>query len=336
MALVNILHLSDIHFGAEQTPKTSTSAAITSTHLAQRINTLNGLIKCLEQFCRTEPKWKPHVVVISGDIAWKALPDDYKQAKDFLSQLSTTFNLTSKEFILCPGNHDINRSATIGLGRPTDTKQSDDWLKLETLDNLKRPFENYIKFCEDFGVAPLSISDQSNHLVGFRDLLDLRFVVLNSSWFSRGDDDKNKLYIGFPQLQLMSASSKLFDPDNCDNEHITISILHHPPDWLHEDETNGYTSRQITYKYLADRSHVILSGHTHNNRIIPPDKRFDSAYLFVGGASYEKDDYYNNFSIYQINLSSRSLTRRGFEFDPRDGSWAEDLRSTSSLSLKKK
>ncbi|KAF0240479.1 MAG: hypothetical protein FD167_4161, partial [bacterium] len=40
MTIVNILHLTDIHFGAEKTPaksnNNSTSPAITDTHIAQR------------------------------------------------------------------------------------------------------------------------------------------------------------------------------------------------------------------------------------------------------------------------------------------------------------
>ena len=44
---------------------------------------------------------------------------------------------------------------------------------------------------------------------------------------------------------------------------ITVAVVHHPQDWLANPEYNAYDNRPNTYRYLAERSHVILSGHTH-------------------------------------------------------------------------
>jgi metallophosphoesterase superfamily enzyme len=66
---VNVLHLSDLHFGIEPDPKHSPAA------LAQRKNTLDGLLKSLEKL---DKNWRPTIIAISGDIGWKARPRFFK------------------------------------------------------------------------------------------------------------------------------------------------------------------------------------------------------------------------------------------------------------------
>ncbi|KAF0240480.1 MAG: Uncharacterized protein FD167_4162 [bacterium] len=219
------------------------------------------------------------------------------------------------------------------------SSQADSWLgsHIENLKNLTSPFEEYNKFCQEFGISPVVIAGTKNYLVGCREIHKLKFVVINSCWFSRDDEDKNKLWVGLPQLKLMLASEQLIHEDNYDTDSITIATLHHPPDWLHEEETQSCGSRYVTYRHLSERSHVILSGHVHSSTIVNPDRKFDSAYLFVGGATYAGSDYWNNFSIYQINIPERTISRKAFECDPREDKWLERPdKEIINRSLKKK
>jgi len=62
---VNILHLSDLHFGMEPTEK------IASTAVDQRNLTLEELTKTLAAL---DEKWRPDLVAVSGDIGWKSGP----------------------------------------------------------------------------------------------------------------------------------------------------------------------------------------------------------------------------------------------------------------------
>ncbi len=118
---VNILHLSDLHFDMESSEK------IPSTAVDRRNLTLDGLIKTLKTL---DPAWRPHVVAISGDIAWKAKPEDYEKAEEWL---------TTK---LLPA------------------------LKLEHIEIFSRPFDAFTGFCENIVLSPPSIGDQFSFLTG--------------------------------------------------------------------------------------------------------------------------------------------------------------------------
>ena len=328
MAKVNILHLSDLHFGVERSDERPAKTA-----LDLRANTLDELIKELKKI---DDGWKPDIVVISGDIGWRGCADDYGDAQTWIEKkLLKVLELRVDDLVVCAGNHDINRNYTKGILPPSTPEDADDWLSIESLENFIRPFEGYNNFCSELSIPELSIKDQKYHLIGVRKLKDLRFVVLNSAWFSRkGEDgDKGKLWIGLKQLEVMAAASQLTQTENYDTGVITIAILHHPPEWLNDNENNIYNERKSTFNYLAQHSHIILTGHVHG-RVDEPDRKYNSAYLFKGGATYAGDNYRNNFSLYQIDTEKRSLQRQIYEFDPPHSQWNET--ETEVMSLKKK
>jgi calcineurin-like phosphoesterase family protein len=318
---VNVLHLSDLHFGLEGDPK------IAPTAIAQRQNALKPLIKLLAGL---ESDWRPAIVAVSGDIGWRGAATDYKAAAIFLTELVDTLGLPRERLILCVGNHDIDRTATSGMLPPPSDREADDWLRVERLDNLARPFAAYTEFCVELGLPPLRIGNASHRLVGQRDVLGLRFVVLNSAWFCRGDSDKGKLWIGLPQLELMQSHDQLVDPDQADNGSITIGLLHHPREDLNDAENNSYGNRPATYRYLAERSHLLLFGHVHG-AIEMATRYHQAAYGISGGASYADGTYRNNFSILRIAPGSRDVWRRSFEFEPRFREWCEFDKKALSL-----
>jgi len=322
---INILHLSDLHFGIEPSPD------IGPTAVAQRNNTLNSLL--MELSC-LEPEWQPRIVVVSGDIGWKGKKEDYEKARTWLDSLLSILKLTPDELILCPGNHDIDRDKTISMRRPASPKEADDWLKVERIENFTLPFKEFIDFSKALQIPSLSIAGKSYWLMGKREVSGIHVVALNSAWFSRAKDDKGELWIGLPQLEVMNAASQLIDPSKYDNEVITISILHHPPSDLHDAEYNTSDARKASFRYLSEHCHVILSGHSHG-AIDPPHREFNQTYLFKGGATYAGNQYRNNFSLLQINTEARTVIRRSFEFNPGDGVWKGiDDNNTYELRLK--
>ena len=164
---VNILHLSDLHFGMEPTEK------IASTAVDQRNLTLEELTKTLAAL---DEKWRPDLVAVSGDIGWKGIKADYDQALSwFRDHLLPSIKLAPQSVVICPGNHDIDRNKTIGMKPPDTAKDADDWLKLELLENFSRPFEAFVGFCEDLGISPVEIGDQSGYLTGKTEKNGLRF-----------------------------------------------------------------------------------------------------------------------------------------------------------------
>jgi predicted MPP superfamily phosphohydrolase len=314
MSKINILHLSDIHFGAEPVTDEIESTALTIK---------NGILdKLNEVLVGLEPNWMPNIIVISGDIGWKGIESDYKQAEIWLNKLLDKLHLTKDEIIFCPGNHDIEREKAKTILIPNNSKEADDLLKLENLINISLPFEAYNNFCKNIGIPLLTVGEKTkSYLVGYLELKDLRFIILNSAWFSRDNKDREHLWLGLPFLQVMDAYSQLAKNDCYDTEKITITVVHHPPECINLNELAGYNNRPCTYEFLSRRCHIILSGHVESEFVYGPDRKYDYAHLFISGASYSGNHYRNNFSILQVDLSKRSVARRIFEFDPYSPDW---------------
>ncbi len=307
---LTILHLSDLHFGYDAD----------DTAQAQRTNTLNRLLDALKQL--DEP-WRPNLVAITGDVGWKGVEADYILAKAWFKKLLTVLDLTPKELILCPGNHDLDRGKTFGMPPPSSAAGADEWLKIEHLENFKRPFEAFQLFNQDFKLTPLMINGQPDYLLGHRRFGEINLIVLNSAWFCRGDDDRDHLWLGRPQLEVLDANGLLVNPENYDQAPLTIALFHHPPEWLNEAERNSFEDdRPPTFRYLAERCHLMLCGHVHG-AFEKPDRISSGAWLFLGGAAYHRAQYWNNFALFQIDADSRTLERRKNEFDPRQNRWRE-------------
>ncbi|MFW9995690.1 MAG: metallophosphoesterase family protein [Candidatus Odinarchaeota archaeon] len=312
--IVNILHLSDLHFNRD--------TIIRPTPIAQQMNALNQLIDELKTI---ESDWKPDIVVISGDIGWSGKVSDYEQAKEWIRKLLQAVELSPERLVICPGNHDIDLSATTGLEPPSSNEQADEWLKIENWNNHYRPFSDFKTFLENVGVRGFSIGHLSDALVGQKNIAGLRFIVLNSAWFSRGrgQSEKGSLWIGQPQLDVMSSSNQLIHPREYNSSDITIAVIHHPIDWFHDRELEQYGGRTGAYNFLARRCHLILSGHIHAEKVSEPHRIRSKAHLCIGGTSYGGNNYQNNFSILKVDKDSRKFTRRIFYSNLADSRWVE-------------
>jgi hypothetical protein len=305
----NVLHLSDLHFGYDRD----------DTDRVQRTEALELLVREIQGL---PAGWRPSILVISGDLTWQGKSSGYAQLAAWLANsLFPATDLKAQDCIICPGNHDIDREAAYCLpDRTQDANRADGLLRPERLSKgFAAPFKEFSNFASGLGIKPLLLNGQPNHLAGVVDLLGIRFVCVNSAWFCRDSDtDRGQLWLGLPQLQSM----QIMNPGDYDRSPITVAVLHHPPEWLANAECVSYDNRPGSYSYLASRTHIILSGHTHG-AVDRPTRCFDRARLFVGGATYDKHSYRNSFSVLNIDLNSRIVARRSWELDPRTPQWEQ-------------
>jgi formylglycine-generating enzyme required for sulfatase activity len=319
--MLNLLHLSDLHFGYDQD----------DTARAQRDQALDLLVRELD---RLRGKWPLHILVISGDLTWQGKPAGYTKLGEWLTEkLFPATGLAAANCVICPGNHDIDHDAAFSLLDGTvGAERADQLLRPERLAaGFARPFEAFVKFAESFGIPAPMLGEKPNHLAGVLELHGIRFVCLNSAWFCRDTKtDEGRLWLGLPQLQSMG----LMNPKDYDSAPITVAVLHHPPKWLALDECRAPGNRRNTYAFLAESSHAILSGHIHG-AIERPDRCSAAAWLFLGGATYKDQAYRNNFSLFRIDPRKREITRHSWEFDPRKARWAGKDPDTYSLYAEK-
>src|SRR6266542_150885 len=116
----------------------------------------------------------------------------------------------------------------------------------------------------------------------------------------------------------------LFHQDEYDTAPITVAVLHHPEGWFEARDCTAYDNRPNTYAYLAARSHIILSGHTHG-AIERSTRCYDRS------PPRNSRAYRNNFSILRIDPDKRAVTGRPFEFEPRKPEWEEKEEQHYSL-----
>ena len=83
-----IIHISDTHFGNNESPYNTINM---KKSLISYINRLEGV----------------KILVISGDITFKGDAAAYTQAKRFFNEIMSSCNISRSHVIACPGNHDI-------------------------------------------------------------------------------------------------------------------------------------------------------------------------------------------------------------------------------------
>ncbi len=148
MADVTVLHLTDLHFGWESEPGKR----------AERQLVLDGLI---DRVAALPKEWRPQIVCISGDIAWKGKAPEYALAKTWLTKLLTRLGLTFADVVVCAGNHDTDREVTGRMGRPKDAKEADDILRAPIAPHNLSAFTAFTDFCKEAGVTPYAFHGAS-------------------------------------------------------------------------------------------------------------------------------------------------------------------------------
>ena len=119
---MNILFLSDIHFGRE---------LIAWGNFEKRAEIQEQLIHTVA----TLPEnMKPDYIVVTGDIAWTGAEEEYEMAYDWFSQLLSATGLTGEKITFCAGNHDVNRKVAVRI--PLSSLKNDDGIDLGEVDEL--------------------------------------------------------------------------------------------------------------------------------------------------------------------------------------------------------
>src|ERR1700722_5990492 len=143
MAKQVILHLSDLHFGCDKS----------DSERAARALALEGLNAAV---LKLPPEWKPTIVCISGDIAYKGLASEYEEAAVWLTNLLKDLDIRPDHVVICAGNHDIDRNA-VAYDRPKDAAQADHMLAVPIDAKYEMPFQAYVAFAQAFGIQPLQL-----------------------------------------------------------------------------------------------------------------------------------------------------------------------------------
>lgn len=243
-----LLHLSDIHFRKSEIA----TAQDPNYHLR------NELFRDVVQQCaRLGP---PDAIVISGDIAFAAAPEEYAFATDWLTRLCEACGSSLSSVFVVPGNHDVVR-ATADRNlvqmihrhiKESETPTAEIARQLADPDVSRLLYEsldNYNQFALQF-LCDLLPPERTRAKRDLRlnDGSTLRLWGLNTACVSSSADKQTDLFIDPASLQITREYGV-----------INLVIAHHHLSWLRQ-------ARELE-DHLNDVAALQIFGHVHTNRI---------------------------------------------------------------------
>jgi 3',5'-cyclic AMP phosphodiesterase CpdA len=310
----NLIWISDLHFGSEHGFPTQSDAE--KYDLGQAI-----------EYALTDNQMTDYAgLVVSGDITWKAAPEEFETARKFLQRIADSpSSLKNYDIIPCPGNHDLAFTDT-----PEDKSAG-----IHTAVASEDARKAYSDFYEGlFYKRPNEyISCGRRFLLG--DCIPVEIISLNSSLL----DQKENWFQGHGFIgdeQLRHAAEEMGWVNSCLPRAFRIVVLHHHlmPVTFRDTPIGGYPysvvldAEAVVQWLVKHRVDLVLHGHMHKAFIArverPINVDFKSWHSFhvVGlsstGVGKNHTDDKNAFAV--LTFSESDLSLRWFTVDPKDKS----------------
>lgn len=307
---MNILHLSDIHFGRDKHG--------IAEPFEKKNHILNQLIAFISSMNDQE---KPDLVLTTGDIAWHGLKSEFDEAYSWYQELKNALALSNDRFVFCPGNHDLNRNTAVSFSEDAllndsqklDIKKCDYYYEYEQSHILETRFHNYNVFCENMGMQPYSYilkngQQEYSYLIGSSQLQinSQKFILssFNTAYLPCGNILKDdQMFLGLPQIQSLLECKKL---SSMHDGIYRIALFHHADRFLHPNEQSEYDGRTASLPLLLRSVDLALCGHTETGGVPVLRSYHDGGKLLTAGAAYYNDTHPNSFSI--INIDNNNNT----------------------------
>lgn len=284
---IGILHLSDLH--------------IQDDDLTSRIDNLVKSVKY-------DIKQISHLyIILSGDIANYGRKSEYENAKIFVTnlkeKLKEKWSVLNINIVCVPGNHDCcfdNEKKTRKLilnDCKTDFVDEEDYFTDAMA--VQSDFWDFTNEITDFkGRNKVSYKYMFKPHIDFK----VTFHCYNTSWLTE---------INEKQGSLIVPENKFIENEN--GEYI-ISVFHHPIDWLSAKTSRN--NKQRFEEHLINSSNLVLYGHEHDKGIPKAILQKKNNVVFCGGKAFDKNILdETGFSLYEINLTDKSINIKAFNFD---------------------
>lgn len=220
-----------------------------------------------------------------------------KFKKHIIEPILEKLNIDISKFIICPGNHDINRNADksfVESGLKTDLTTIDAINMFTNSDENDYLGIQRIKEYKDFEFELYKGVDKKLHSkFKFSVIIDINgksvgISSLNSSWRCYDDYDFKNLIVGENQL---NDNYKFIN--ECD---IKIGLMHHQLDWISDVES------KIIKSHISANYDLIFSGHVHQTDVEYVQNLTGTSMRVVSPSGLnqirERDiDYVNGFSV---------------------------------------
>ncbi len=304
---IGILHLSDLH--------------IESDNYLDKVDAIANA-------CNYDVKQISHLyIVITGDIAKFGRIDEYAKAKGFLSTLQEKIkpahSVLQIKVILVPGNHDCcfdnvkSTRKTILKDCLKDVIEESDYF--DDMLAIQDNFWNFYKEIND-DIIP---TDKISYAIEFTPYLNNKIVFhcYNSSWMSEKEEKCGEIVI---------PENKFIDNDS---GKITISLFHHPLNWLSPNTQNNNKAR--FEEHLINSSNIVLFGHEHDKGQVKHIQQKKNNVIFSEGKAFQKDKPdETGFNYFDIDLTSNNTTCKVYSW--HENIYLVEAKDTFTLQKKEK
>lgn len=254
---MRILHLSDIHF---QTPICLTPYM--DPDAAFRVRLEEDLAELCSDGVAVD------IILVGGDIAYRAAPDEYVAAKEWLLRLAEICCCSHSRILTVPGNHDVdwNTCAQVSVSNAQEAvagktgfhdrnrelhRQLGDAASARA---LFQPMEAYNEFAAQFQCNVFADRPFWMQPFDLEQGVKLRVFGLTSTLLSGGggrDKGPGGLFLGERQTVLSPEADT-----------VALVLCHHPPSWFSDASEAG--------TLIDARAKLQFFGHEHSQRCIRP------------------------------------------------------------------
>ncbi len=304
-----IMFISDLHFNHKQDNDPN------DFYFCQRKICLDNLLDFLTKI---KLDWKPDILSVVGDLAYYGIKKDYDYALTWLKKIQKILGITSQNLLLCTGNHDRDRNKCKDIKYCKDRNEANSLISLNYISNLFCGFGDFINFKKnELKIVPNKFGSRSgsfyeNYLFGSKTIEDINFVELNSSWFSKSNEDFGKLYLGKKLLHTLNAHNQIQNRNN--SNQLSVVIFHHPPHWF-----GDYNEFYNDFEYINEKCQVVVTGHEHKaSSLINCQTKTLQIRL---GSTYSNYMSKNSFYLLRISKDINFLELQQVKWDPYSEKW---------------
>ncbi|XWK86814.1 MAG: AAA-like domain-containing protein [Phormidium sp.] len=303
---MEIIHLSDLHFGTEENARLWSSQLVQDVRREMNLSTIDALI-------------------LSGDIANKATEAEYKAAQLFLDELKKEFNLQPNQIIIVPGNHDIDRNPVtkayknnyqgelkegfgqgyyrkqiknlgeysltseyksrteefIKLKQKQSDKDKDSFFLVRHEETYKQRFKNFSDFYQYIKGEPYPLEDKEQGILNYFPEQKLLIVGFNSAWqINHIDPDHlNDANINNDPITKVLNEIELRDYQDW----VKIAVWHHP---LHSPFEDRIKDDSFMQRLSQSGFCFVIHGHIHNADESPYHRPYEGRIRFIPAGTF--------------------------------------------------
>jgi len=281
-----LLHLSDLHIQQRQ-------------HID--IDRIEKMINALNVF----GEFDECMIICTGDLASSGNENEYKKVNFFIgsliSKLKEKVNNKYINYFFVPGNHDISFNDS---NRSSNEVQSfyDNETIDEHLDNEFVLMNNFFKYAERNGCYRYDKICE-RRFVHFGDYV-IQVNLINTAPFSSLEkDDKLIHYFPSEKLQLLNKHDKA---------DISITLMHHSPEWFQWECKKNLNSA------IRRGTSILFVGHDHLLTTLDINIEYSNLIVSCGGIYHKDIVSESEFNTILLDTETQCIDSYEFKWNKKE------------------